>query len=233
MKKNLKNIIIIIAMVVVGFGVYYLIDKAANKYRWANQTENVAENTASSDVTENTVEDNNVEENKNTDDSSNKKDNKENKELKEITLTDEEIVEILIDTDPFEEVEELSTEKELEIVYNALNDNKIKAYENRGKGQAKVEYTEGEINGIVYSLFGTKLKENKSLGTSFVYKDGTYTLEHSDRGEEVPEAKNIEYDVAAGTMYINYDLYVKGSLKGSYAIGKNNQTKLVRCKKEM
>ena len=109
MKKNLKNIIIIIAMVVVGFGVYYLIDKAANKYRWANQTENVAENTASSEVTENTVEDNNVEENKNTDDSSNKKDNKENKELKEITLTDEEIVEILIDTDPFEEVEELYT----------------------------------------------------------------------------------------------------------------------------
>ena len=145
----------------------------------------------------------------------------------------EEIVNILIDVDPFERVEDLSSEKKLEIVYNALNENKIKAYKNRGDGQAKVEYTEGEINGIVYSLFGSELKENKSYGTSFVYKDGKYTLVHSDRGEEIPEARNIEYDVAAGTMYINYDLYVNGTLKGSYAIGKSNVTKYVTCKKDM
>ena len=237
MKKNLKNIIIIIAMVVVGFGVYYLIDKVANKYRWENQTENVTENTVSSKEAENAIKENNVEEKKSTDDNSkkndNQNDNKANKELKEIVLSEEEIIAMLIDTDPFEGADELSTEKKLEIVYNALNENKINAYKNRGEGQAKVEYTEGEINGIVYSLFGTKLKENKSLGTSFVYKDGKYILEHSDRGEEIPEAKNIEYDVGAGTLYINYDLYVNGTLKGSYAIGKSNVTKYVTCKKEM
>lgn len=233
MRKHLKNIIIIILMCVVGFGSYFIIDKVVNKQRWANKTENVVENTASSDVTENAIDDNKKEENKVEENKSKEEDSKKNKEIKKIDISEEEIVNILIDVDPFERADDLSSEKKLEIVYNALNENKIKAYKNRGDGQAKVEYTEGEINGIVYSLFGSELKENKSYGTSFVYKDGKYTLVHSDRGEEIPEARNIEYDVAAGTMYINYDLYVNGTLKGSYAIGKSNVTKYVTCKKEM
>ncbi len=233
MRKHLKNIIIIILMCVVGFGSYFIIDKVVNKQRWANKTENVVENTASSDVTENAIYDNKKEENKVEENKSKEEDSKTNKEIKKIDISEEEIVNILIDVDPFERVEDLSSEKKLEIVYNALNENKIKAYKNRGDGQAKVEYTEGEINGIVYSLFGSELKENKSYGTSFVYKDGKYTLVHSDRGEEIPEARNIEYDVAAGTMYINYDLYVNGTLKGSNAIGKSNVTKYVTCKKDM
>ena len=93
----------------------------------------------------------------------------------------------MIEADPFESGIELSTEKKLAIVYNALNENKINAYKNRG--------------------------------------------------ESVPVAKNIENDTAAGTMYINYDLYMSNNGKevvvGSYAIGKSHVTSFVTCKKEM
>ena len=235
MKNNLKTIIIIISLIVVAFGTYKLIDKVVykKKWEWQNQnTANVEQSNQSDEKIENTTEPNKEENNKQ-EDNEEKSDKKDVKELKKITISDEELVDILIDAKPFEDVSEISTEEMLTIVYNALNENKIKAYKDRRKDKAKVEYTEGEVNGIVNSIFGTKLKENKSVGTSFTYKDGVYTLEHSDRGDEIPEAKNIESDVAAGTMYINYDLYVNGNLKGSYAIGKSNVTKYVTCKKEM
>ena len=236
MKKSIKNIIIIILMISVAFGVYYFIDKVGNKIRWGTATENVAENAANDEIAEEASE------NKEQDTEKNVEEHVENKQtesndIKKIELSDEEIVDILIEADPFESGIELSTEKKLAIVYNALNENKINAYKNRGEGQAKVEYSAGEINGIVYSLFGVALSENKSYGTSFEYKDGKYILEHSDRGESVPVAKNIESDVAAGTMYINYDLYMSNNGKevvvGSYAIGKSHVTSFVTCKKKM
>ena len=230
MKKNIKNIIIIIAMVVVGFGVYYLIDKVANKYRWANQNDHIGENTLNSEVENNIVnKDNNIKEQQEDE----LVDSRTQSDITKIDISDAEIVNILIDVDLFEGAEELSTEKKLAIVYNALNENKISLYKNRGNGQAKVEYTENEVNGIVYSLFGSELKENKNYGELFVYKDGKYTLIHSDRGKEKLEAENIESDVAAGTVYINYDLYVNGVYNGRYTIGKSNVTKYVTCKKEM
>ena len=236
MKKSIKNIIIIILMISVAFGVYYFIDKVGNKIRWGNATEEKIENSVDNEITEGNVENNESNEEQ---DSEELVENKQiqNDDIKKIELSDEEIVDILIDADPFDSGIELSTEKKLAIVYNALNENKINAYKNRGEGQAKVEYSAGEINGIVYSLFGVALSENKSYGTSFEYKDGKYILEHSDRGESVPVAKNIESDVAAGTMYINYDLYMSNNGKevvvGSYAIGKSNVTSFVTCKKEM
>lgn len=240
MKNNFKTIIIIISLVVVAFGTYKLIDKVVyqKKWEWQQQSStNTEQANQSSEKVENTTEQN-KEENNEQEDNKEKSEKKDVKELKKITISDEELVDILIDAKPFEDVSEISTEEMLTIVYNALNENKIEAYKNRGKDKAKVEYTEGEVNGIVNSIFGTKLKENKSLGTSFTYKNGIYTLEHSDRGESVPVAKNIENDVAAGTRYINYDLYMstngKEELKGSYAIGiNNNGSKVVKCKKEM
>ena len=56
MKKSIKNIIIIILMVSVAFGVYYFIDKVGNKIRWGTATENVAENTANDEIAEETSE---------------------------------------------------------------------------------------------------------------------------------------------------------------------------------
>ena len=186
MKKSIKNIIIIILMVSVVFGVYYFIDKVANRYRWGNATEEKIENSVDNEITEGNVENNESNEEQ---DSEELVENKQiqNDDIKKIELSDEEIVDILIDADPFDSGIELSTEKKLAIVYNALNENKINAYKNRG--------------------------------------------------ESVPVAKNIESDVAAGTMYINYDLYMSNNGKevvvGSYAIGKSNVTSFVTCKKEM
>lgn len=163
--------------------------------------------------------------------------NTNNKRIKEISLSDDEILNILIDVEPFDGVEELSDDKKIAIVYNALNENKIKEYKSRGNNQAYAEYEESEINGIIYSLFGVKLLENKSYGSVFIYKDGKYVLEHSDRGEELLVAQNVERDVAAGTVYINYDLYrrMNGNqvFEGRYAIGRSNTKKNVTCKKKM
>lgn len=235
MKNNLKTLIIVLSLFFVAFGTYVIIDKVVYNKDNQNNT-NVEQVNQGTENTENTI---NETQNEVKDNTANveKSSEKANNELKEITISDDEILDILIDAKAFESVSELTTDDMLLIVYNALNEGKIKAYKDRDTNAAKVTYTEGEVNGIIYSLFGVKLDKNKSLGTSFVYKDGVYTLEHSDRGESVPVAKNVENDVAAGTMYICYDLYYnvngKEELKGSYAIGRNNNTKLVRCKKEM
>ncbi len=235
MRKNFKNVIIIVLMFLVGFGSYYFIDKIVYKHKWADQTENVVENTASDELKENTIEENKVEENEIKENHNENKEKTENKTIKKVELTEDEIVNILIDASSFNDVSELSTETKLKIIYNALNENKIKAYANRGDGQTTVEYTEGEVNGIVYSLFGSELRENKSYGEVFVYKNGKYILEHSDRGSQTHIAKNIRTDAAAGTAYIGYDLYYSENgneeFKGRYEIGINGTTSFVTCKK--
>ena len=231
MKKNIKNIVIIILMIAVGFGVYRLIDSVANKYRWANQAENVVENTTDYSEPEKEVEKVNEDAEELPDNEL--VDNGTKSEIKKIEISDAEILDIFVDADLFESADELSTDDRLEIVYKALNRNKIVAYQSRVASQNTAEFTEGEINGIVYSLFGTPLKENKSYGDLLVYKNGKYTLTKSSSGLDGIVCNKIENDVAAGTMYINYELYVDGTLKGSYSIGKSNVSKLITCKKEM
>ena len=86
--ETLSNIIIIILMCAVGFGSYFIIDKVVNKQRWTNKTENVVENTASSDVTENAMDDNKKEENKVEENKSKEEDSKSNKEIKKIDISD-------------------------------------------------------------------------------------------------------------------------------------------------
>ncbi len=57
MKKSIKNIIIIILMISVAFGVYYSIDKVGNKIRWGTATEDVVENATNNEITEEASED--------------------------------------------------------------------------------------------------------------------------------------------------------------------------------
>ena len=234
MKKSIKNIIIIILMISVVFGVYYFIDKVANRYRWGTANENVVESTVDNEITKGNGENNESNEEQDSEELVENKKTQSN-DIKKIELSDEELIDILIDVEPFDSGIELSTEKKLAIVYNALNENKINAYKNRGEGQAKVEYSVSEINGIVYSLFGVALSENKSYGTSFEFKDGKYILEHSDRGESFPVAKNLTRDAAAGSAYISYDLYYVENgneiKKGRYEIGISGITSFVTSKK--
>lgn len=224
MKEKIKTIVIVIVIIIVVFGVYKLVDDIGYK-KWKVASDNNVSNTQESNIkTEDTsdeIEDGKI----------------ESQDIKTITLSDEEIINILIDVEPFESGADLSTDKKLAIVYNALNERKIVQYEYRRGENNKVEYTTEEINGIVYSLFGVTLKENKSFGEVLTYDGEKYILLQKNENDNSLVAKNIEYDVAAGTAYINYDLYKKGTngekYEGSYAIGKNNESSFVKCKKEM
>jgi len=224
MRGKIKTIVIIISIIIVAFGAYRLIDYVGYK-KWKVAEDNTTSSTQNID--------NNM--TNTTNEIENEK--KESHEIKRITLSDEEIIDILIGAVPFESGVDLSTDKKLEIVYNALNAGKISEFKDRKGENNKVEYTVEEVNGIVYSLFGVSLKENKSYGDAFVYDGEKYVLQLNNEKDNDLVAKNIEYDVAAGTAYINYDLYQKSNsgevYKGSYAIGKNKESSFIKSKKEM
>ena len=195
-----------------------------NNYSNGNFVNDMVGNIVNNSVGTNTIENNNHD---NEPTSSEK--------IKKIEISGEELLNILLDTAPFDDGTNLSTQQYLEIVYNALNENYISEYKNRReKGKDSAEYTAEEINGIVYSLFGVTMPNNESMGSALVYKNGKYTLQFSDRGTSVPIAKNVENDVAAGSIYITYDLYYKGDgdevLEGNFTIRKSSVTTFVKSK---
>ncbi|MBQ3409067.1 MAG: hypothetical protein IJH12_07700 [Clostridia bacterium] len=159
--------------------------------------------------------------------------------VKKMDISDEAILNILIDTEPFDNGAELTTEQYLAIVYNALNEDYVVIDTNRRAhaGNGTATFSVDEINNIVYTLFGVVLRENADYGDVMKYSDGKYIVKYSDRGTSVPVAKDIEYDTAAGTKYINYELYLSedGNEKyvGQYAIGKSNVSGVVTSKKKM
>ena len=236
MSKSVKYIMIFLCLVNVGLIAYIVADKIADRER-SNvvNTVNTMQNMGNGVGVENVV--NTSINNEVTNSTNNSTEKNKNKEMKKITISNEEILDILLDTEPFDDVSNLSVDRKLEIVYHALNEGKIAAYKSRNNGSASVEYTEGEINGVIYSLFGVELEQNKSYGESLIYSDGKYTLKHSDRGSVTPVAKNIQSDVAAGTSYTEYDLYnVENgaeTLVGHYLIAKSNVTSFVRKKTKM
>ncbi len=205
------------------------------------QNENGSNSAIETNITNDTVNkvDSNTNENvTNTAESQSSSDNNTN-DTKKIEISNENILNILMDTDNFIDGANLSTEAYLSIVYNALNEGYIVLDEERSNqsGKSTVIYSVDEINSIVYSLFGVELKENMSYGDVLIYKDGKYTMQFSDRGSVIPVAKNVEYDAAAGTRYITYELYYEenGSedFRGTYTIGISGQTGFVRTKKSM
>lgn len=218
-----------------------------------NNTSSVAQNidnsskAYSNDLAENSVNTSNNTIENDTEKSSNKKnDTNENKisssatntdkngseTIKKLTIDDDTIVKILINMDDFYDGQKLSNQEYLKAAYTAINDGYIKLDNKNSR-----EYTTGEINSIIYSIFGVKLSSYENYGTVLKYENGVYKFEYSDRGVEDYHAKNVYADAAAGTRYINYDLYVTDesgeSDMGSYAIGISNQDNFVRSKRKM
>lgn len=125
--------------------------------------------------------------------------------------------------DVFEDGNNLSPEQYLNVVYNAL----ISGYVTFEGKTNNFEYTEAEINSIVYNIFGVELAENKSIN-GLKYENGTYILEPTNE-DSILVIKNLERDVAAGTAYIEFDLYKENSFmnheyKGKYIITMNQNT---------
>lgn len=160
-------------------------------------------------------------------------------QIDKLDISDENLVNILAETEDFTDGSKLAAETYVAIVYRALNEGYIVLDKSRSNesGKSTVEYSTDEINRIVYSIFGVKLNEYKNFGEVFVYKNGKYVLQFSDGGTGSFVIKNLGTDVAAGTEYISYDLYYKDEMgedfRGNYSIGINNQTHFVSKKKKM
>ena len=160
-------------------------------------------------------------------------------QIDKLNISDENLVNILAETEDFQDGGKLQTETYIAIVYRALNEGYIVLDKSRSNesGKSIVEYSTDEVNKILYSIFGVKLSEFKSYGEVFVYNNGKYVLHFSDGGTGAFQVKNIETGVAAGTEYLTYDLYYKDELgeeyRGNYSIGINNQTHFVSSKKKM
>lgn len=95
----------------------------------------------------------------------------------------------------FNNGKELSTEQYLKVVYNALNKGYISSN--------KTNYSEEEINNIVYSIFNVKLNEHKSI-EGLTYTQGIYTLKKTESPKI--ELSNVQKDVAAGNTYVEFDV---------------------------
>lgn len=114
----------------------------------------------------------------------------------------------------FEDINSLNTKKLLSVIAKGINNGWIDL-----KGESSDEgkkYTESQIKSAVYSVFGLKLEENVSA-ENIEYKDGYYILSKSNN-EEVPTIKNITSDVAAGTAYYGFDIYMKSGYIGRYEV---------------
>lgn len=238
--KSDKYIIVLLVLIIIGIFVFIGV-----KLGWFNN--GVSDNNLAdvSNNIKNSVEinNNNTNENvllnnidSNTENEQNSEDDEKSEKVYE--LSDKAILDILLEMNTFESAEELSNDKYLAIVYNALNKDYIDEFKSRHDDSKKTAvYTAKEINSVLYSILGVNLKENKSYGDLLKYKDGKYTLKFTNSDSSNLVAKNIENDVAAGTLYIEYDLYSKENgnekLKGHYAIGKSNVTGFVRNKKKM
>lgn len=95
----------------------------------------------------------------------------------------------------FNNGKELSTEQYLKVVYNALNNGYISSN--------KTNYSEEEINNIVYSIFNVKLNEHKSV-EGLTYTKGIYTLKKTE--SQKIELTNVQKDVAAGNTYVEFEV---------------------------
>lgn len=256
-RKALIAIIVILILIIVGLLAFIGIklewfgnkeDSDKNTTSVVNNTNNSSENNEIENTVNNVIDNvskNNTDENtvnKTGDDNQTEKnENEMSSGVKKLQISDEAILNILIDTEPFENGANLSTQQYLAIVYNALNEDYVVIDKDRSSdsGNGKVEFTVDEINSIIYSLFGVTLKSYENYGDVFIYKNGKYILQHSDRGASVPVAKSVSKDAAAGTAYINYDLYLRDEnegiedFNGSYSIGRSGVTSFVSCKKKM
>lgn len=118
----------------------------------------------------------------------------------EFEITQENQIYSSIILNEFENGKSLTTEQYLTVVCNALANGYVTIENNESN-----IYTDTQINSIVYNIFGVELKENKSVN-GLNYENGVYKLEKQP-DDYIYEMKNSQYDVAAGTAYLEFELY--------------------------
>lgn len=209
-KKIVWIIFLAILLIIIIFGINKMNDN--NKNSLTNSQENIInndENNSNIEITTATVSpDEDIPE-----------------DIKLIKMSQEDKMYSVLVLDSFENGKTLTTEQYLNVVYNALN----YGYISVNKKMKDNKYTEDEINNIVYTIFGTKLKENKSI-QGLKYQDGIYEFEPLD--DDLKHIiKNSEAGAAAGNVYVEFELYMENILgsqeyKGKYTIilGQNTET---------
>lgn len=146
-------------------------------------------------------------------------------ELEIIAMSQEEKIYSILVLKSFENSKALTTDQYLKVAYNAINNGYIsinrKIEDNR--------YTEKEIKSIIYTIFEIELNENKSI-EGLKYQDGIYELEPSNN-DFTPVIKNMDDGIAAGTVYVDFELYTEDvsgnqAFKGNYniALCQNTET---------
>ena len=128
------------------------------------------------------------------------------KQINKLNLSDENLAYAVSDLNDFSDGMKLTTDDYMLVAYNMIND-KIVKVKNDSDEVGVIGVSEDEINSIIYSIFGLKSTAHGSFGDVLKYQNGQYILEKSDRGSS-PVIKNISTDIAAGTKYITYDLYI-------------------------
>lgn len=156
------------------------------------------------------------------------------KQISKINLSDENLAYAVSELNNFSDGMKLTTDDYMRVAYNMIND-KIVKIENDSDLKGTINVSEDEINNIIYSIFGVKLNKQGSYGDVLKYQNSQYILQKSDRGSS-PVIKNISTDIAAGTKYITYDLYISDytnteTYKGKFELAVSNSDGYVKSKK--
>ena len=146
------------------------------------------------DSNDNTIE-NDVNDNNNEQNNTNKEDKQTPEDINYMEMSYDNKISCSFILGEFNNGKELSTEQYLKVVYNVLNNGYISSN--------KTNYSEEEINNIVYSIFNVKLNEHKSV-EGLTYTKGIYTLKKTE-GKKI-ELSNVQKDVAAGNTYVEFDV---------------------------
>jgi len=128
--------------------------------------------------------------------------------VRKLEISDKDLAYIVAGKKDFTNGRNFTTEEYLEYAYIALwnLDLEFEQYDQNG-------IQENDISSIIYTVFGVKLQEHKSINV-LEYKNGKYSLNGGDGGAQILELRNIKTDVAAGTKYLTYDCYLKSYVTG-------------------
>ena len=182
-KLNIKKVVVLIAIILISIGIGYTISNKNERDKYkkeAEQTEQVEQ-----------TEEKNIANN----------DQEKPRKINTIEISTENQIYAIATLGSFENGKELTVNQYLEVVYNGICNGYIKI----GEVKEKNEISEEQVNNIVYSIFGIELNENKSI-EGMEYRDGVYKI-YPQRLDYIYMIENISRDSAAGSSYIEFDLY--------------------------
>lgn len=207
-KKSSKKVLTIVFFVMFIIAVYILINNKIVMKKSDGTSNNVSQdannapnydqinNDGANNVTDNkTIKDDSTNYNSIKQKSNNNEDKTTPKDINYMKISNENKICSSYILGKFENGKELSTEQYLKVAYNALNNGYILSN--------KTNYSEEEINNIVYSIFNVKLNEHKSI-EGLTYTKGIYTLKKVE--SKKIELNNVQNDVAAGNTYVEFDI---------------------------